>query len=164
MACTDRAHDIFCHWLCLNVIPDATRASSRSSGWSRSSATASSRVTRRSPGRPAALTRPPLTTGSGQSARQRSGGSSPAPWRSSRRWWATLWPPWTMKTWGELSGTCAPGRSSASKWTAATLSPSSRNTREEQLRNENISCAWSCGPVDSFVMFENWFLWKLLKF
>lgn len=65
MACTDRAQDIFCHWLCLNVISDASSIQVHNRGiCSRSSTTASSRVTRRSPGRPAALTRSPLTTDS----------------------------------------------------------------------------------------------------
>ena len=48
-----------------------------------------------------------------------------------------------------------PGRSSASEWVSALLSPSSRSTREEQLRSKNILYAWSCEDIDSFVMFEN---------
>ena len=45
-----------------------------------------------------------------------------------------------------------------------TLSPSSRNIKREQLRIENILTSQSCWPVETFVMFENWFFMILLKF
>ena len=53
------------------------------------------------------------------------------------------------------SETSGPGQSCASKWTAATLSPSSKSTSEEQLRIKNIKYAWPLEPGNVFVMFEN---------
>ena len=61
----------------------------------------------------------------------------------------------TRRRSGEPSETSGPGRTCASKWTAATLSPSSKSTSEEQLRIKNIKYAWPLEPGNVFVMFEN---------
>ena len=78
-------------------------------------------------------------------------GQAQEPLMTSRRSWAT----------GELSETSGPGQSCASKWMAGGhfvkngWSHRSKSTSEEPLRSKNIKYAWSCGPGNAFVLFEN---------